>query len=130
MAYNAAKLKDEGLPHSKEAAMAKLFASEMANDAAGDDGDGGIITEQFLEAKPLFHGKLVEGIGHVLDTLCLNTGARGIDPYLAFRVGDVLDQRNDLQSATSFSALNRDGIVSGRIRMWALSVCSSTNVEK
>ena len=34
--YNAARLKDEGKPHGKEAAMAKLFASEMANDAARD----------------------------------------------------------------------------------------------
>lgn len=34
MVYNAARLKDEGKPHSKEAAMAKLFASEMSNDAA------------------------------------------------------------------------------------------------
>ena len=34
MIYNAARLKDERLPHSKEAAMAKLFASETANDIA------------------------------------------------------------------------------------------------
>lgn len=34
MVYHAAKLKDRGLPHTKEAAMAKLFASEMANDVA------------------------------------------------------------------------------------------------
>jgi len=34
MVYNAARLKDEKKPHSKEAAMAKLFASEMANDVA------------------------------------------------------------------------------------------------
>jgi alkylation response protein AidB-like acyl-CoA dehydrogenase len=34
LVYNAARLKDEGKPHGKEAAMAKLFASEMANDAA------------------------------------------------------------------------------------------------
>lgn len=34
MMYNAARLKDRGEPHSKQAAMAKLFASEMANDAA------------------------------------------------------------------------------------------------
>ncbi len=36
MVYNAARLKDNGEPHSKEAAMAKLFASEMCNDAARD----------------------------------------------------------------------------------------------
>jgi len=31
LVYNAARLKDEGLPHNKEASMAKLFASETAN---------------------------------------------------------------------------------------------------
>jgi butyryl-CoA dehydrogenase len=36
LVYNAARLKDEGMPHAKEAAMAKLFAAEMANDAARD----------------------------------------------------------------------------------------------
>ena len=34
LVYNAARLKDEGEPHGKEAAMAKLFASEMSNEAA------------------------------------------------------------------------------------------------
>lgn len=34
LVYNAARLKDDGKPHSKEAAMAKLFASEAANNAA------------------------------------------------------------------------------------------------
>ena len=34
LVYNAARLKDEGMPHGKEAAMAKLFASETANSAA------------------------------------------------------------------------------------------------
>ncbi|HXS09452.1 MAG TPA: acyl-CoA dehydrogenase [Candidatus Krumholzibacteria bacterium] len=34
LVYNAARLKDEGKPHAKEAAMAKLFGSETANDAA------------------------------------------------------------------------------------------------
>jgi butyryl-CoA dehydrogenase len=34
LVYNAARLKDAGLPHGKEAAMAKLFASEMSNAAA------------------------------------------------------------------------------------------------
>ena len=32
--YNAARLKDEGKPHAKEAAMAKLFASEICNECA------------------------------------------------------------------------------------------------
>jgi butyryl-CoA dehydrogenase len=34
LVYNAAHLKDEGMTHGKEAAMAKLFASETANEAA------------------------------------------------------------------------------------------------
>ena len=34
LVYNAARLKDEGKPHAKEAAMAKLFASEISNEAA------------------------------------------------------------------------------------------------
>ncbi len=34
LTYRAAMLKDAGLPHSREASMAKLSASEIANDAA------------------------------------------------------------------------------------------------
>ncbi len=34
LVYNAARLKDQGEPHAKEAAMAKLFASEISNEAA------------------------------------------------------------------------------------------------
>ncbi len=34
LVYNAARLKDEKQPHGKEAAMAKLFASQIANQAA------------------------------------------------------------------------------------------------
>jgi alkylation response protein AidB-like acyl-CoA dehydrogenase len=34
MVYNAARLKDEGKPHSKEASMAKLFSSEVCNESA------------------------------------------------------------------------------------------------
>jgi butyryl-CoA dehydrogenase len=36
MVHRAAKLKDKGLPHTQEASMAKLFSSEMCNDAARD----------------------------------------------------------------------------------------------
>lgn len=36
MVYYASRLKDRELPHTKEAAMAKLFASEMANKVAKD----------------------------------------------------------------------------------------------
>ncbi len=35
MVYNAARLKDAGLPFTREAAMAKLFSSETANRIAG-----------------------------------------------------------------------------------------------
>jgi alkylation response protein AidB-like acyl-CoA dehydrogenase len=35
MVYNAARLKDAGLPFTQEAAMSKLFASEVANRIAG-----------------------------------------------------------------------------------------------
>ncbi|HXV12897.1 MAG TPA: acyl-CoA dehydrogenase [Candidatus Krumholzibacteria bacterium] len=34
LVYNAARLKDAGQPHGKEAAMAKLFSSETSNEAA------------------------------------------------------------------------------------------------
>jgi alkylation response protein AidB-like acyl-CoA dehydrogenase len=34
LVYNAARLKDEGKPHSMEASMAKLFASETSNECA------------------------------------------------------------------------------------------------
>jgi alkylation response protein AidB-like acyl-CoA dehydrogenase len=34
LVYNASRLKDEGKPHSKEASMAKLFASEICNECA------------------------------------------------------------------------------------------------
>jgi alkylation response protein AidB-like acyl-CoA dehydrogenase len=34
LVYNAARLKDEGKPHSMEASMAKLFASETCNECA------------------------------------------------------------------------------------------------
>lgn len=36
MVYHASRLKDRELPHTKEAAMAKLFASEMVNKVAKD----------------------------------------------------------------------------------------------
>ncbi len=36
MVYRTAKLRDKDLPHTKEAAMVKLFASEMCNRAARD----------------------------------------------------------------------------------------------
>jgi alkylation response protein AidB-like acyl-CoA dehydrogenase len=36
MVYRAADLKEKGLPYSKEAAMAKLFATEMAEKVSRD----------------------------------------------------------------------------------------------
>jgi butyryl-CoA dehydrogenase len=36
MVYRASRLRDKNLPHTREAAMAKLFASEVANRVARD----------------------------------------------------------------------------------------------
>jgi alkylation response protein AidB-like acyl-CoA dehydrogenase len=36
LVYHAARLRDAGVPHSQEASMAKLFASQMCNRAARD----------------------------------------------------------------------------------------------
>ncbi|RME76643.1 MAG: acyl-CoA dehydrogenase, partial [Planctomycetota bacterium] len=51
--YQAAYLKDQNLPHSKEASMAKLFASEAANRAAKEavqiHGGVGYTTEFVVE---------------------------------------------------------------------------------
>ncbi len=58
--YRAARLKDLGRPHSREASMAKLFASEAANAAArraveifGNEGifEGSIVERLFRDAK-------------------------------------------------------------------------------
>ncbi|PKI85654.1 hypothetical protein MVES1_000295 [Malassezia vespertilionis] len=53
MVYNAARLKDEGHPFTKEAAMAKLFSSQVAQRAAGYAiewaGGQGFTREQGIE---------------------------------------------------------------------------------
>ncbi len=58
--YRAARLKDLGQPHSREASMAKLFASETANSCArkaveifGNDGivEGSVVERLFRDAK-------------------------------------------------------------------------------
>ena len=53
MVYNAARLKDEGRPFTKEAAMAKLFSSQVAQRAAGSAiewaGGQGFTREQGIE---------------------------------------------------------------------------------
>jgi alkylation response protein AidB-like acyl-CoA dehydrogenase len=63
LVYRAAWLKDQGRPYSTEAAMAKLFASEMArqvtNDAIQVHGGYGYITEYHVE-RYLRDAKLTE----------------------------------------------------------------------
>jgi butyryl-CoA dehydrogenase len=63
MTYRAAWLKDQGSPYSTEAAMAKLFASEVAqrvtNDAIQVHGGYGYITEYHVE-RYLRDAKLTE----------------------------------------------------------------------
>ena len=63
MVYRAAWLKDQGRPYSNEAAMAKLFASEVArqvtNDAVQVHGGYGYITEYRVE-RYLRDAKLTE----------------------------------------------------------------------
>lgn len=53
MVYNAARLKEEGRPFTKQAAMAKLFASQVAERAAGKSiewcGGQGFTREQGIE---------------------------------------------------------------------------------
>ncbi|KAL9940335.1 hypothetical protein V8E36_001040 [Tilletia maclaganii] len=53
MTYNAARLKEEGRPFAKEAAMAKLFSSQVAQRAAGSAiewaGGQGFTREQGIE---------------------------------------------------------------------------------
>jgi alkylation response protein AidB-like acyl-CoA dehydrogenase len=63
MTYRAAWLKDQGQPYSTEAAMAKLFASEVARDVTNDaiqvHGGYGYITEYRVE-RYLRDAKLTE----------------------------------------------------------------------
>ena len=63
MVYRAAWLKDSGQPYSTEAAMAKLFASEVArqvtNDAVQVHGGYGYVTEYKVE-RYLRDAKLTE----------------------------------------------------------------------
>ncbi len=63
MVYRAAWLKDQGLPYSNEAAMAKLFASEVArqvtNDAVQVHGGYGYVREYHVE-RYLRDAKLTE----------------------------------------------------------------------
>ena len=63
MTYRAAWLKDEGRPYTTEAAMAKLFASEVARDVTNDaiqvHGGYGYVTEYHVE-RYLRDAKLTE----------------------------------------------------------------------
>jgi butyryl-CoA dehydrogenase len=63
LVYNAARLKDEGQPHNKEASMAKLFASETANYCATQAVQihGGVgYTREFLVERYYRDAKVTE----------------------------------------------------------------------
>lgn len=53
MLYHACKLKDSGLPYAKEAAMVKLYSSEMAREVADESlqihGANGLLQENHIE---------------------------------------------------------------------------------
>jgi len=71
MVYNAARLKDAGLPFVKEAAMAKLFASEVAERTASlcVEFFGGVGFTREYPAEKLFRdakiGKIYEGTSNM-----------------------------------------------------------------
>jgi alkylation response protein AidB-like acyl-CoA dehydrogenase len=71
MVYNAARLKDAGLSFTKEAAMAKLFASTMAESVASSAlelyGGYGFIKEYPIEKfyRDAKIGKIYEGTSHM-----------------------------------------------------------------
>jgi len=77
MVYNAARLKDSGLPYVKEAAMAKYFTSEVANHVSARCVEmmGGM---GFIKASPVekFYrdskiGQIYEGTSFIqLNTIC------------------------------------------------------------
>ncbi len=80
LVYNAARLREAGLPFAKEAAMAKLFASEVAENVASRavEGMGGMgfikssgVEKLYRDAKI---GKIYEGTSHI----CLQTIAKSI----------------------------------------------------
>ncbi len=80
MVYNAARLKEAGLPFLREAAMAKLYASEVAEQVASRavDGMGGMgfikssgVEKFYRDAKI---GKIYEGTSNI----CLQTIAKSL----------------------------------------------------
>lgn len=80
MVYNAARLKEAGLPFTEEAAMAKLYASEVAESVASRCVDAlggmGFVKDQGVEKfyRDAKIGKIYEGTSHVQ----LETIAKGI----------------------------------------------------
>lgn len=71
MVYNAARLKDEGQPFVKEAAMAKLFSSEVAERTASQCVEfyGGVGFTKEYPAEKFYRdakiGKIYEGTSNM-----------------------------------------------------------------
>merc|ERR1711916_147860 len=71
MVYNAARLKQEGRPFAKEAAMAKLYASEVAEEVASKSveamGGMGFVKDSGVEKfyRDAKIGKIYEGTSNV-----------------------------------------------------------------
>jgi len=80
MVYNAARMKEEGVPFVKEAAMAKLYASEVAERTASIaiEAMGGMGFVKESGAEKLFRdakiGKIYEGASNI----CLQTIAKHV----------------------------------------------------
>ncbi|WFD34999.1 hypothetical protein MCUN1_001845 [Malassezia cuniculi] len=82
MVYNAARLKEEGRPFTKQAAMAKLFASQVAERAAGKAiewaGGQGFTREQGIEKywRDSKIGAIYEGTSNIQLNTIFNLTAR------------------------------------------------------
>jgi alkylation response protein AidB-like acyl-CoA dehydrogenase len=83
LVYNAARLKDAGADFVKEAAMAKLYASEVAERAASQAIDllGGVGFTQEFPVEKLYRdakiGKIYEGTSNMqLQTIARSLTAR------------------------------------------------------
>jgi alkylation response protein AidB-like acyl-CoA dehydrogenase len=80
LVYNAARLREAGLPFAKEAAMAKLYSSEVAESVASRavEGMGGMGFIKSSGAEKFYRdakiGKIYEGTSHI----CLQTIAKAL----------------------------------------------------
>ena len=80
MVYNAARLKDAGLPFTREAAMAKLFSSVAANRIAGQALElfGGYGYSQEYPAEKFFRDAKIGTIYEGTSNMQLQTIAKGL----------------------------------------------------